>query len=399
MDDLPFSSSSSDAGLMRRQFRDMHSMISRLDQQSRSNEPARIPNPRALLGKLLTCYAISQKNDEPVARTAAEIYGNSPLLLQALARPGSIVNKAASAPAMTSVAGWAQELATPAVLDVSFLQLLAPTSVYSQLSARPGAIRVSLAGRGSVRVPTRALTPTIAGSFVGEGQPIPIRQAGLNTATITPKKMAVCSVVTEEMLRYSLPNIQDVVTAIMSFDTAAAIDSVLLDSNPATAIRPAGVLNGITPTAATAAGGITALLGDLAALTAAIQSTGPLFNPLLIMSTAQALTTPVLMQGGALNLPIIASPHVPAKQVIMLDAANFASAEGDEPTIRTSKEGLLHMEDTTPLNIGTAGAPATVAAPSQSMFQTDCIALRLTQDASWIMTRSGRVSFVSSVSW
>ena len=53
------------------------------------------------------------------------------------------------------------------------------------------------------------------------------------------------------------------------------------------------------------------------------------------------------------NLPIIASPTVPAKQLIMLDAGNFASAEGDAPTIMTSKEAVVHMEDTTPLNIGT----------------------------------------------
>lgn len=394
-----FTSDISDSGLLKRQFRDMHSMISRLDQQSRSSEPARTPNPRELLGRLLTCHAISQKKNETVARTAAEVYGNSPMLLQALARPGAVVNKAASAPAMTTVSGWAAELAQPAVLDVGFLQLVAPQSVYSQLSARPGSIRVSLAGRGSVRVPTRALTPTIGGSFVAEGAPIPIRQAGLNTVSITPKKCAVCSVFTEEMFRYSVPNIQDVVTAIMSFDTAVAIDSVLLDSNPATAVRPAGLLNGISATTATAGGGLAAFAGDIRALTAAIEATGPLFNPCLIMSASSELMIDTLSMSATDNLPIISSPHVPAKQLILVDAANFASAEGDEPTIRTSKEGLLHMEDTTPLNIGTAGSPATIAAPAQSMFQTDCVALRLTQDASWIMTRAGRVAFISSVSW
>jgi hypothetical protein len=83
----------------------------------------------------------------------------------------------------------------------------------------------------------------------------------------------------------------------------------------------------------------------------------------------------------------------------MADAANFASGEGDQPDIATSKEVLLHEEDTTPLMIGTAGAPATVAAPSSSMFQINCIAIRLLQDATWSMTRTGRVAYVDSVTW
>jgi hypothetical protein len=58
------------------------------------------------------------------------------------------------------------------------------------------------------------------------------------------------------------------------------------------------------------------------------------------------------------------------------------------------------MEDTTPLNIGTVGAPATVAAPTQSMFQTGQIAIRMLANISWAMRRTGMVQFIGSgVSW
>jgi hypothetical protein len=50
-------------------------------------------------------------------------------------------------------------------------------------------------------------------------------------------------------------------------------------------------------------------------------------------------------------LPVIASPTVPAKRLIMFDAANFASGDGDEPDIASSKEVLLHEEDTAPIAI------------------------------------------------
>ena len=45
-------------------------------------------------------------------------------------------------------------------------------------------------------------------------------------------------------MKYSTPTIESVITSTMAFDAAASIDTVLLDANPATAIRPAGILNG-----------------------------------------------------------------------------------------------------------------------------------------------------------
>jgi hypothetical protein len=404
MDDL---FSSSDSGLLRRQFRDIHSMVSRLDQQLRG--PPSIPTPRALLGKLLACHALATKNEEPAARIAAEVYRNSPLLLEALARPnslvspkhgeGGIVSKAASVPAQTTLTGWAAEVAQQGVSGDGFLQLLTPNSVYSQLSSRPGSIRVSLAGRSSVKVPTRAPTPTLAGPFVLENAPVPMRQAGLSTASLVRKSAKVVSMFTREMLETSIPDIETLVRAIMAFDTAVAIDGVLLGSTAISTTAPPGLLNGVTPTTATTGGGLAAFAGDVRALATAIEASGPMLDPVLIMSATSELMIDTLSMSATDSLPIISSPTVPAKQLILIDAGNFASAEGDAPSIMTSKEAVIHMEDTTPLNIGTAGSPATVAAPTSSAWQVECVAIRLTQDATWMMTRTGRVASITTVSW
>ena len=96
--------------------------------------------------------------------------------------------------------------------------------------------------------------------------------------------------------------------------------------------------------------------------------------------------------------PIIDSGTVPAGTVIFMDAADFVTAADDAPRFEVSDQATLHMEDTTPLNIGTAGSPATVAAPSQSMFQTDCMALRLIMPMDWLMRRAS-LAWVSSVTW
>jgi hypothetical protein len=85
--------------------------------------------------------------------------------------------------------------------------------------------------------------------------------------------------------------------------------------------------------------------------------------------------------------------------VLLVDAADFFSATGDAPSFVASDQATLHMEDTTPLAIGTAGTPNTVAAPVRSLFQTDSIGIRMTMDLNWALRRAGVVAFVSSVTW
>ena len=96
---------------------------------------------------------------------------------------------------------------------------------------------------------------------------------------------------------------------------------------------------------------------------------------------------------------VIASTSIAAGSVYMIDAADFVSVSG-APEFEVSETATLHMEDTTPLNIGTAGAPATVAAPTQSMFQTAQIAVRMVANVNWAMVRSGMVQFIGTgVNW
>ena len=60
----------------------------------------------------------------------------------------------------------------------------------------------------------------------------------------------------------------------------------------------------------------------------------------------------------------------------------------------------LHEEDTTPLPIGSTGAPATVAAPVRSLFQTNSWALRMLLDTDWAKLRAvGPVQELTAVAW
>ena len=81
------------------------------------------------------------------------------------------------------------------------------------------------------------------------------------------------------------------------------------------------------------------------------------------------------LSGGTLmGYPVIVSNNVTADQMLLVDADDFVSVSGDSPTFCVCRLGDLHMEDTTPLAIGTVGSPNTVAAPTRSFWQTDASA-------------------------
>jgi HK97 family phage major capsid protein len=320
-----------------------------------------------------------------------------------------LVMRAASAPAMTTVTGWAAELVQPTYTDL--MPLLMPKAILTRLAAK--GLSLSFGRTGKIIIPTRSRTPTIAGSFVGEGLAIPVRQGAFTTQTLTPKKLAVISTWTHEMNEHSIPAIEGLIREAIQQDTSVAVDTVLIDANAATAIRPAGLLNGVTVTTATAGGGLAALIGDIKALITALTTStyGNIRSPVWLMNPGDVLSASLAMatntgifpfreeaMRGTLNtIPIIDSATVPAKTMILVDAADFVVAGGEAPRMEISDQATLHMEDTTPLEL--VASPSTVAAPQRSLFQTDSLALRMVLPLNWVQRRSGTIAWTQNVTW
>jgi len=312
-------------------------------------------------------------------------------------------------PAMTTVTGWAAELVQ--TIFSSMMETLMPKSIFPRLSGM--GLSLSFGTAGKISIPTRSRTPTIAGSFVGEGQPIPVRQGAFTAQVLVPKKMGVITTYTREISEHSVPAIEGILRQAISEDTAVSLDSVLIDSNAATAVRPPGLLNGVAATTATAGGGFTALVGDIKALTGALVTStqGHLRSPAWLMNPQQLNSAGLIpapnsgvfpfrdemSQGRLQGYPIIDSGTVPLGTVILVDAADFVVVGGDAPRFDVSDQATLHEEDTTPLPI--SGTPATVAAPVRSLFQTDSLALRLILPVNWALRRTGVVAWTQNVTW
>jgi len=314
--------------------------------------------------------------------------------------------KAAVAPATTTTSGWAAELVNTQ-MD-GFLETLRPVSVYPALAAAGGGRLAFGPNAGAIKVPARSPTPSIGGSFIGEGGAIPVRRLALTSVTLTPRKMGVITTFTREMARYSSVQLEAMLRTEIVNDTAITLDSVLLGSGAGDAIAPAGLLNGVTPIAATVGGGHEAFLADIRKLRAPFTAANAPGGLMLLMNPAQADNLD-LMAGADGTLgwadrvlnryQVATSTAIPLGRVIMLRAADFVSATGDTPEFELSNDATVHMEDTTPLQIGAAGTPNVVAAPVRSFFQTGVSGLRMIMDVTWAMRRTGVVQYIDDVSW
>jgi hypothetical protein len=305
--------------------------------------PKPLPSARSILVKSVVAKLVARDaNMDPVV-VAQELYGQE--------RKSEWITKAVTDPAMTTVTGWAKELAATGIYP-GMLASLAPASVYSQLATL--GLRLELGSNAAMKLPYRADTPA-GNPFVGEGQPIPIRAFSL------------------------------------------AVDAVLLGNAAATAAQPPGLmLNAaeITPAAA----GPDAIASDLVALVGSIVP-APL-SPVFIMNPVQAVNASLLLANGTSELTVIVSDSVPAGTVIALDSDDFATATGDRVALDIVEDAAIVSSDpAVPLATGASGAGAISGSPALSLWQHNLFAIRALEFISWAMRRGGRVSYAEGVNW
>jgi hypothetical protein len=306
-----------------------------------------------------------------------------------------IVLRAATSPAMVGTSGWASQLAQTAVAD--FVVGLAPLSAAAELIRR--ALKVNLDGVGSVTIPQRKIVAGDAGGFVGEGQPITTRQLNvLGGPSLSPYKFATIVGFTRELSERA--DFENVARQMLNEAAALALDAALFSTAAGSTIRPRGLLNGVTPLVATTGGGFAAFQADLVALVDAIVTAGAGKQIVLFANPRQAVALSLLIVGANTSvLEVISTPALAAGTLVALDIGSFVSGFGSEPEFEVSTESVIHSDDTTPLAIGTAGTPNTVAAPTRSLWQTDCIALKMRLRCSWEMRASDHVAFVTGATW
>jgi hypothetical protein len=296
----------------------------------------------------------------------------------------SIINRAATAPARTDTAGWAQELAVNHVSEL--LIALGPTSAGSQLLRR--ANMLTLGRFESVKVPALVASASNA-SFIGEGGAIPIRQLDTSkSVTLTPKKFASGFDLTRELISSS--NAESLVRMVMVNSVALSLDVVLFSNAAATAVAPPGLLYNIVPLVPSTGGGQTAFVDDIAALAGSVATVGGL-DLVFVAGPSEAVKI-LLNAGPRFTFPVLASSALAAtKTVACFAPVAIVAAADPAPDIEESRTAVVHMSDT-PTDISDA-------TPVKSMFQLDSSAFRVIFDVDWGLLNPGGAAVINGVTW
>ena len=142
----------------------------------------------------------------------------------------------------TTDVGFASSLVTENRLVGEFVEMLRAATIFDQLS---GFRAVPF----NSKIPSQLTGGTAA--WVGEGAPKPLTNPTYGEVEIKEHKLAAITVYTQELMRRSDPAIDVLVRDDLIEASKTLIDNTFLDAVAASAVRPAGVLNGVTAVANT----------------------------------------------------------------------------------------------------------------------------------------------------
>jgi HK97 family phage major capsid protein len=250
-------------------------------------------------------------------------------------------------------------------------------------------------------------TAGVAAGWVGEGMSKPVQKLDFDRLAIPWAKIAVISVITQELARFSNPAAEmlirdDLIAAIGQFKDVQLLDPTVTAS---AGLRPASITNGVTPIPAPAAFTVanidTALVAALMAMnTALIPMTSPrwIMNGALrialenIRSSQDVPAYPEVARGMLKGYPIIESNNIPlvagdppTTMLVLVDASQILHAEDPVIDVQMSTEASLQLDST----------PTTPPTPLVSLFQQNLMAIKAEQYEYWVKRRAAAVQIIN----
>jgi hypothetical protein len=279
----------------------------------------------------------------------------------------------------------------------SFLRSLRPRSAAAQLIDRVTA-KYNLSGVASVTLP-KLSADMPAPTWLSESGAVPVLRGTFDTSVLgPPRKLAALSAVTHELASLANEDAIQLVTELLEDSTAKQLDASLFSATAASSSRPAGLLNGVTPVTATSGGGLSAMVADVQALAGGIADAGLDANFLLFANPRQAAAMSILANGPQ-TFELIGHPSITAGTLVAIHPDALAVGFSAEPDVEVSENALIHMEDTSPLQISTPSSTNTIAAPVRSAWQTATHVLRCILDVAYVVRRAGAVQVITGATW
>lgn len=266
----------------------------------------------------------------------------------------------------------------------------------------------------NVKVPRQTTTSTV--NWVGETAPKPVSSLVFDQVTLGHAKIAGIIPISDELLRFSNPSIEQIIRNDLASNIANYMDIAFVDPSKTavTNVSPASITSGVTAIPAT---GSTA-----AALRLDLQSLLDLFlrdnlspvGGVFIMTQQQALAISLMlntlgqpvfpaitMEGGSLlGFPVVASEAVPStggsptdgSAIIFVKAGEVLVADDGGVNIDVSNEASLQM-DTAP------DSPTLNTTILVSLWQQNMTAIRAEREVNWVKRRSDACQYISNAKY
>ncbi|GAB5429693.1 MAG: hypothetical protein Devi2KO_31520 [Devosia indica] len=295
------------------------------------------------------------------------------------------LHQRATAPVGTTTAsGFASQL-----MQTAFGQYLA--TLQGSAAARIISLGMSVPmGRSDgFAAPTRNTAPATL-PWVGESAPIPVRTFDFQGLTLTPKKMAAISVLSRELAKRA--GGEAAVRQMLREDGEVALDAAYFSATSESASDHPGLLEGLTAINGYGGGDLQAFQEDISAILTVI---GPRNSGSIVYVTGMATVERIALKFPDFRGTVLGSQAVADTTLIGVDAGNLVHSFGDFD-IDTSTSATVHMSDTPAEIVADNG---TVADPTRSVFQTDCVAIRIIGDLAFGQRKADTVAVVENITW
>lgn len=322
-------------------------------------------------------------------------------VLRAMYANGNInadILRAAVASGTAIDATWAAPLVNYQVMVSEFVEFLRPQTILGKLTGyRPVPFNVLL----------QRQTAGYTAQWVGEGAPKPIGALAFDTLRLPWAKMALISVITDELARLSNPSAELMVRNDLAAAVSQYMDQQFID--PAVAavanVKPGAITN-VETAIASSGYSVAHVTADLsAAMLVLTDANIPMAAPVWIMHThayqflitqRSSIDTFVwkdeMLGGKLMGIPFIVSNNVPIasglSSITLFDAGELLLADDGQMLFDASSEASLQM-DSAPTN------PPVAATVMVSMFQQNMLAIKVERYIYWLMRRPGATSVVS----
>jgi HK97 family phage major capsid protein len=385
------------------------------DDASRQRGPRIVQVERKLekgiaFARFVGCMAAGKGSISDSLRFAKGKFANDALLHKTLELVGQVngerLIKTAVDIGTTTDTDFAAPLVNYTNMANDFIEFLRPQTIIGRI---PGLRQVPF----NIRMPRQTGGGTA--QWVGEGVPKPLTRQSFDFVTLGYMKLAVITVITEELARFSQPNAETIIRDDLAKAVVQQMDADFIDpDNAGTAnVKPASITNGVTLTAS-AGNTEAAVREDIRTLYGLwiannLSPTGGVW--IMPSSTAMGLSLMVnalgqpsfpgiTAQGGTFfGLPVVTSESTGLTDnsanghvVVLVKASDILLADDGQVTIDVSREASVQMDDA-PTNPPVAGTVF------QSFWQQNLIGIKAERFITWAKARSTAVVQMGSVNW